>query len=163
MQLLFIRPWSDLHPPPYSTSSTAVLMFGCWRGLRRVLASLFQTQQLRLNESIPKCSPFAQVWAASTAASLLTTWPLSPGYSLGLNGKTHKNAVVAEPLPPQSNGGKAPELNSNGLCLPWQTSDLWVHSSNLERTSHTHRHIHSSFCLSVQLHLICLTVQLSVS
>lgn len=114
-------------------------MFGCWRGFRGALASLFPTQQLWLNESIPKCSPlFARVWAASTAASSPTTWPLSSRYSPGLNGKTHKNAAVAEPLPPRSDAGKAPELNSNSLCLPWQTSDLRVHSSHLGRTTHTH-------------------------
>lgn len=129
-------------------------MFGCRRGLRRVQAPLFWTQQLWLNESISKCSPFAQVWAASTAAHSLATWPLSLRYSLGLNGKTHKNAAVAEPLPPWSDGGKAPELNSNGLYLPWQTSDLWVHFSNLgEPPIHTHT-------LFLEPCLICLVVLL---
>lgn len=58
MQLLSVRPPSIVvHPPPphppYRTSSVKVSMFGCWRGLRSTLVSLFQTQQLWLNESIP--------------------------------------------------------------------------------------------------------------
>lgn len=40
-------------PPLRRTSSAEVSMFGCWRGLRSALASLFETQQLWLNESIP--------------------------------------------------------------------------------------------------------------
>lgn len=62
-----------LSPPSLSTAHPQLsLVFGCWRGLRRVPASLFWTQQLWLNESISECSPFAQVWAASL---LPPHWP----------------------------------------------------------------------------------------
>lgn len=131
-------------------------MFGWRRGLRRVHAPLFWTQQLWLNEPISKCSPFAQVWAASTAAHSLATWPLSPRYSLGLNCKTHKNAAVAEPLPPRSDGGKSPELNSNGLYLPWQTSDLWVHFSNLGKPPIRTHTLFLEPCLICLVVLLCL-------
>lgn len=54
---LVSAPHPRTSPLPTPSPCAEVLMFGCWRGLRRVPASLFWTQQLWLNESIPECSP----------------------------------------------------------------------------------------------------------
>lgn len=57
--------------------------------------------------SLQSSRPFSQIWAASTAAVPLTTWPLSQTHLLGLNSKTGKNVAAAQPLPPRNAGGKA--------------------------------------------------------